>query len=730
MSRSAAGHRHGIARFVDTSEPSLGRDLLVRPRLGVRWAALSAPVLVVGACVAAAATLAGYFAVRSTAWAVMTDELQIAKLATNIAESLSPVPYVHGVYYGALGQLYPLLIAPLYGLLSPPSAEVATHGLNALLLASSAIPAYLLGRAVSGSRAGGYVSAALTVFTPWLVLATTILTENAAYPAFVWAVFLCHRALVKPGAWADVAALGGLLLAFFARTQLFVLALALPIALVLYEVRLRRSARSVIASHPVLVLAYALGAVLAVVLTLTSSLGRLVGNYSIPFSSDLLPHGLWSSAAAHLVHVVVGGGVLPFLLTLAWVPLAIARPQRPEAQAYGLLVAILVPLLTLEVASFDLRFTPHHFIQDRYLAYLVPLFAAAAPAALLDERARRLRAVLVLVAAGVLAWLVGYASYNDHALLFWASPAAAFHPAVRAFAHWLHLSSGLVLQLAPAVLGCLLAVAVWRTPRTGLALAAVAVAGFGAFEAFYVFDRFENPAMTRAARSDTRDWIDAAVPDGTSVALVPSPHDSATQWWEAEFWNKDADRALRVDGGPTFTPFPADAVSVDSKNGLLRGVSPTDYLVVSQKETRFHLQERAQLRQSDGLRLVRVDRPYRLDWAARHVTRDGWTQPRTMATFRVYSTGRTSRRTLALTLAASRYATKPILFTLRGPGGAVSGGVDAGGARPPVSLTFCVLKDGYAQVTLFTNGQSRIPDGRVVALHLDAVDVRTARNSC
>jgi hypothetical protein len=101
-----------------------------------------------------------------------------------------------------------------------------------------------------------------------------------------------------------------------------------------------------------------------------------------------------------------------------------------------------------------------------------------------------------------------------------------------------------------------------------------------------------------------------------------------------------------------------------------------------------------------------------------------------MATFRVYSTGRSSRRTLALTLAASPHATKPILFTLRGPGGAVSGGVDPGGARPPVSLTFCVLKDGYAQVTLFTNGQSRIPDGRVVALHLDAVGVRTARSSC
>jgi hypothetical protein len=101
-----------------------------------------------------------------------------------------------------------------------------------------------------------------------------------------------------------------------------------------------------------------------------------------------------------------------------------------------------------------------------------------------------------------------------------------------------------------------------------------------------------------------------------------------------------------------------------------------------------------------------------------------------MATFRIFSTGRSSRRTFVLTLAASRYATKPILFTLRGPGGAVSGGVDPGGARPPISLTFCVLKDGYGQMTLYTNGQSRIPDGRIVALHVEGIAVRTARRSC
>jgi hypothetical protein len=71
--------------------------------------------------VLAAAGFAGYYAARSVTWAVMTDELQVARLATSIADTLSPVPQVHGVYYGALSQLYPLLLAPLIGVLDAPT---------------------------------------------------------------------------------------------------------------------------------------------------------------------------------------------------------------------------------------------------------------------------------------------------------------------------------------------------------------------------------------------------------------------------------------------------------------------------------------------------------------------------------------------------------------------------------------------------------------------------------
>jgi hypothetical protein len=52
--------------------------------------------------------------------------------------------------------------------------------------------------------------------------------------------------------------------------------------------------------------------------------------------------------------------------------------------------------------------------------------------------------------------------------------------------------------------------------------------------------------------------------------------------------------------------------------------------------------------------------------------------------------------------------------------------VSVAGARPPVRLAICVPAGGYADATITTSGKARIPEGRVVALHLDGLDVSDA----
>ena len=62
------------------------------------------------------------------------------------------------------------------------------HVLNAWVMSSACIPAFLLARRVTGRRWPAYALALVTVCTPWIVYATTLLTEVVGYPAFTWAL--------------------------------------------------------------------------------------------------------------------------------------------------------------------------------------------------------------------------------------------------------------------------------------------------------------------------------------------------------------------------------------------------------------------------------------------------------------------------------------------------------------------------------------------------------------
>jgi hypothetical protein len=569
----------------------------------------SLPVLGI---VLAAGLLAVQYASQAREWAVMTDELQTSKLATSIAQTLSPVPQIHGEYYGALNQLYPLFLAPLYGGLSTPAAFDGAHLLNAFLLASSAWPAYLLGRAVTASRAGGIFAAALTAFVPWLVLSSTLLTENTAYPAFVWGVLLAYRALAEPTTGRDAAALAGLVLVYLARTQLFVLALALPVAVLWCELGLRRA----VARHRLLAVAYAGAGVGAIGLAATDSLARVLGNYGGTVQGNPLPAAVWREAAKHLDSAVVGTGVAPFLLAAAWSVAAGIAPARRESRAFGALFLTLVPLVTLEAASFDLRFTPGRFVQDRYVCYLAPLFAVGAAASLVDREPRGRRAALVLAAGAVFVGLASLASY-DQPVVFWASPAAAFQHTLGSAAGAIGLSLEAFVRFGGLLVAVVLAAALWRLPRRAtLAVLGVALSIFGAFEARDVFDRYAVPATARPLRLEDvrRDWIDAAVPAGASVALVASQRLRAEYWWDAEFWNKAVGRALAPAGRPVYTPFSTGILTFDPVTGRIRGPEPTDLLVLDRGETRFGFAGTTQLAAAGPLVLVRAARPYRAAW--------------------------------------------------------------------------------------------------------------------
>jgi hypothetical protein len=686
-----------------------------------------------------------YYAVKGTHWAVMTDELQNSKLATSISHSGSPLPMIHGERYGASSQLYPLLIAPFYGFLSGPGAVTASHALNAVLMASAAWPAYILARAVTGSRAGAWVAAVLTALVPWTVLTTALLTENVAYPVFLWAVVAIHRSLASSGDKRGLVTVLSIIVAFFTRTQFFLLALIVPLALLVHEVafaatrerggrkRLLAAAvalRGAVSRQRVLAGASLLGAVVATGLAASDRLGSVLGNYGTTLRGGLLPAGLWHAAADHLNRVVVGIGIVPFLLATAWAIATLIRPATKQAHGFAVLLLLLAPLLTFQVASFDLRFTPGAFAQERYLFYVAPLLFVGMVACLLDRGQKILQAGLLLALALLFPWLAGLTSYRDTTVIYWASPASAFHDAIATAAGWLSLSADSLIRWGGAVIAAALAAAVFRgRPRPTLAVVGFAIAVFCFVETRHVFVHDALPAVTRPSEipATPRDWIDDAVPEDASVALVPNPYLGAEIWWDAEFWNKSVDRVLRVEGSPTYTPFSADEIKIDFSAGELRGSTSARLLVQAVDETRFHLADTAVITAAPPLVLVRAGQQFRLEWAVRGIFPDGWTVPNTAARLRFFPRGNSRRLQVNLTLASAREAEKAQVYRLVAAGRTVHEGTIAPGKFRRLTFAIAAAPHAFTEARLVVPHEVQLGDGRLVGLHIDRIAAFASR---
>src|SRR5438093_8283712 len=78
---------------------------------------------------------------RVADWFVMTDELLYERLAISVARGHSPLPRVHATLVPNVNQLYPLLIAPVFGEQLVPQSLHAAHLLNAFVISSACIPA-------------------------------------------------------------------------------------------------------------------------------------------------------------------------------------------------------------------------------------------------------------------------------------------------------------------------------------------------------------------------------------------------------------------------------------------------------------------------------------------------------------------------------------------------------------------------------------------------------------
>jgi hypothetical protein len=636
---------------------------------------------------------------RASDWFVMTDELLYERLAISIAHGRSPLPRVHETLVPNVNQLYPLLIAPVFGDRLVPHSLHAAHLLNAFVICSACIPAYLLARRVTGRALAAWFVALATILVPWLVLSAFLLTEVAAYPAFLWAVYTLQLASDEPSRRNDALALLGIALAVLARTQFVVLLAVLPVVLLVLE------GRAAFARHRVLVWAYGVLATGAVVLLATGHVASALGTYGSTVRGNLLPTDSGRSFVEHAAVVALGLGILPFVVGVAWLLANVVRRNT-----FAVLASVILAALLLEVTIFDLRFGGG-IVRDRYLFYVAPLVFAGFACALVQGPWPRwsLVAPAALVAVGF-----GVARLPRYDKLNVDTPVAVLDDGLVRSAHSL-ASARAVLVLATLVLTLLFlqAARLLRRRHLAVVLALLTLAVLPA-EAAYAWVRlFRGPDTAGRPlthpQAERFTWLDQMLGPRGKVTLVPYPTipgdywGSVGSWWDLEFWNASAARAAYYPGQFEETPstFPKLHLRFDRSTGAAN-VSPTDWVAMSSKETRFRISGTARAENYNVL-LVKATRPWRTDWLTFDLTDDGWTRPGVPARIRVFATPgqRTAvSRTLSLAVRAPESSPRA-RFTVRS-NAATWDGDQANAGTVVGSIRVCVPRRGYTDVRIST----------------------------
>jgi hypothetical protein len=559
-----------------------------------------------------------------------------------------------------------------------------------------------------------------------------------------------QRAVIAPSARNDVLALAGLAVAFFARTQFALLAIVFPAVLVLHRVgyalagrprtSVPASLRSVPREHRVLTATFALGALVTIVVLIGGGRRHLLGAYSATASGDLLPAGVMRFAVQHLAAVTVGVGVVPLVLALGWSVATLLRPLGRERHALATLALVVTPALLLEASSFTLRFASraHH---DRYVFYLVPLLFAGMVACLIEGR----RCWPFVLAAGlVVAGVLGTLSYIPGTAAPWfVSPVGVFWPVWHGRALELgdmlgiaNLSPQTAFRWGTLLAGAGLAAAVFWLPRRVTVPAVVLVLlVFMVGETRWIMAHAWFDTKAPAPNLSGQDWVDDALHDGGQAGLVPvfagnSAFDAQKIWWSAEFWNKDVTATFRSNGANTYTPFPAETMTVSPERGTIESSRVMDYLVVARTDLRFGVAGQT-LAEFGPLALIRPLQPYRAEWTTRRLLSDGWTIAGTVPSLRLFNLPDTERgRRVSVRLLATQDVVSRRGYTLS-DGRRRSSGVVNVGQEVTASLVTCVPAGGTTDVRLDVRGSNPLPDGRRVGLRVMEIDVEpTASVAC
>jgi hypothetical protein len=536
---------------------------------------------------------------------ILTDELIYSSLSRSFAATGEFL--IRGEHYRHIGPVYPVLISPAYAIFdSIPHAYAAIKVINAVLMALTAVPAYFLGRRVLSTRFA-LIGALLAVAIPSILYSGTVMTENAFYPVFVATALAFVLALERPTIQRTLVLFALCVLAFFVRAQAIVLLPAIVTAPFLMAA-FRRKLRTLREYWPL----FALVAVLVVPALLVQvargrPLSGLFGRYSFV---GHLHYSVWPVLkwfVYHLAELDLYAGVLPFAALVLMI--VTARRLTPAGQALVAGTAALTVWLALEVGAFVAAQPWLDRIQDRNTFFVVPLLLIVL--LMWIERGLQRPRPAVVIAVVVACALPAVLPLESLLRTAVVSDALGLIP------WWEMVTSGssVAVVRTTVILACVVAGLLFLlVPRRyGLALPVLLFLYFvcsGVF-AGRQFQGFSVGSIRAAVVGTADDWIDGAVPKGTTVPIIWSGKANPIGIWEDEFFNRRTGPVYAIDGR-----MPGDLPEITAT------VGPDGRVLVAGKPvtTRYVLSDRAALVAGHsvasellgGFTLWRVDGPLRL----------------------------------------------------------------------------------------------------------------------
>jgi uncharacterized membrane protein len=329
---------------------------------------------------------------------VLGDELIYANLAKSVARGDGFL--LRGAEKLGYGPGYPSFAAPFYALTDNGVAgfEALQVG-QALVMASAAVPVYLLARRAMG-REASLLCGAFAVASPALIFTSLVMTEALFYPVALWFCVVAANALDRPTLARQLTALALLVLATSIRLQAGIAVGALVTA-VLLRAGTGGRRRELRRWAPTFGLFILIG-VAWLTLSLTTDVQPL-GAYSVlTHPPDIGSVVTWSVRSLGTLAIAVG-----FVALIVFPPAAerLLRGSSREASLGALAISMLL-WIVLQVGYFSATPSGLDRVHERNLIVLVPLVVIVAMSSAIS---RKLHPV-ALTTLGAVATIVGVAS--------------------------------------------------------------------------------------------------------------------------------------------------------------------------------------------------------------------------------------------------------------------------------------------------------------------------------